>query len=590
MSNTAKVKALRAVMQNKGIAAVIIPTADPHQSEYPAECWKDREWISGFTGSAGVVVIGREVAGLWADSRYYLQAEEELKDGAITLFKVKNQFAPEHIEWLCETLTAVDEVAIDGEDISKSQYDQYDQMLDKKGIVLKTIDLVSEIWTDRPALPSAPAFLLEAPYPGNTRAEKLAMIRKTMHEKLADHHLMTSLDDIAWTFNLRGRDVAFNPLVVAHALVSPTSATLYMDAGKLDEKSIAELAKDHIQIQPYSQIVADLNHLSAGQTVLVEAATINTTLYKAINGQLLHGDAPARIAKGVKTASEIEHLRATMVKDGVALVKAFKWLEDNLGKTTITEAGFGDIIAQFRSEQDTYQGESFNAIVGYQGNGAIVHYHPDHHHSAEIKPEGILLVDCGGQYLGGTTDITRTIALSKPDHQQQRHYTLVLKGHIAIARVIYPEGTCGAQLDVLARQFLWQHGLNYLHGTGHGIGYFLNVHEGPHGFAGPGTEKGRTAFLPGMVISNEPGLYLENQYGIRIENVIVVSTTQMPGYLDFETVSFMPFDKELIDESILDAGEKAWINRYHTTVYEKLSSGLDEEHKAWLKNKCILFG
>ena len=397
MSNTAKVKALRAVMQNKGIAAVIIPTADPHQSEYPAECWKDREWISGFTGSAGVVVIGREVAGLWADSRYYLQAEEELKDGAITLFKVKNQFAPEHIEWLCETLTAVDEVAIDGEDISKSQYDQYDQMLGKKGIVLKTIDLVSEIWTDRPALPSAPAFLLEAPYPGNTRAEKLAMIRKTMHEKLADHHLMTSLDDIAWTFNLRGRDVAFNPLVVAHALVSPTSATLYMDAGKLDEKSIAELAKDHIQIQPYSQIVADLNHLSAGQTVLVEAATINTTLYKAINGQLLHGDAPARIAKGVKTASEIEHLRATMVKDGIALVKAFKWLEDNLGKTTITEASFGDIIAQFRSEQETYQGESFNAIVGYQGNGAIVHYHPDHHHSAEIKPEGILLVDCGGQ-------------------------------------------------------------------------------------------------------------------------------------------------------------------------------------------------
>ena len=219
-----------------------------------------------------------------------------------------------------------------------------------------------------------------------------------------------------------------------------------------------------------------------------------------------------------------------------------------------------------------------------------MHYHPDHHNSAEIKPEGILLVDCGGQYLGGTTDITRTIALSKPDQQQQRHYTLVLKGHIAIARVIYPEGTCGAQLDVLARQFLWQHGLNYLHGTGHGIGYFLNVHEGPHGFAGPGTEKGRTAFLPGMVISNEPGLYLENQYGIRIENVIVVSTTQVPGYLDFETVSFMPFDKELIDESILDAGEKAWINRYHTTVYEKLSIGLDEEHKAWLKNKCHLFG
>ncbi|MBK7790474.1 MAG: aminopeptidase P family N-terminal domain-containing protein [Saprospiraceae bacterium] len=421
MSNTAKVKALRAVMQNKGIAAVIIPTADPHQSEYPAECWKDREWISGFTGSAGVVVVGREVAGLWADSRYYLQAEEELKGGAITLFKVKNQFAPEHVEWLCETLTDGDEVAIDGEDISKSQYDQYAQMLGKKGIVLKTIDLVSEIWTDRPALPSAPAFLLEAPYPGNTRAEKLAMIRKTMREKLADHHLMTSLDDIAWTFNLRGRDVAFNPLVVAHALVSQTRATLYMDAGKLNEKSIAELAKDHIQIQPYSQIVADLNHLSAGQTVLVEAATINTTLYKAINGQLLHGDAPARIAKGVKTASEIEHLRATMVKDGVALVKAFKWLEDNLGKTTITEAGFGDIIAQFRSEQEAYQGESFNAIVGYQGNGAIVHYHPDHHNSAEIKPEGILLVDCGGQYLGGTTDITRTIALSKPDHQQQRH-------------------------------------------------------------------------------------------------------------------------------------------------------------------------
>ena len=590
MSNTAKVNALREVMKKKGIAAVIIPTADPHQSEYPAACWKDREWISGFTGSAGVVVVTHNEAGLWADSRYYLQAEEELKGGAIRLFKVKNQFAPEHIEWLCSTLKSGDVVVIDGADISKSQFDQYEQMLAVQGISLKTIDLISIIWTDRPALPDGPVRLFEQPYPGQMRSEKLDLIRKAMAEKNADYHVMSSLDDIAWTFNIRGTDVEFNPLVVSFALVGDQNVVLYLDPKKLDETSRVALEVDGVQVKPYHQIVANLNDLDASKTVMVEASTLNTQLYKAINGHIIHADAPARIAKGVKTNSEIDHLRATMVKDGVALVYAFKWLEDHLGKSVITEAVFGEVIAKFRSEQEGYQGESFNAIVGYKGNGAIVHYHPDHHHSAEIKPEGILLIDCGGQYHGGTTDITRTIALSKPDQSQKRHYTLVLKGHIALARAIFPEGSCGAQLDVLARQFLWQHGLNYLHGTGHGIGYYLNVHEGPHGIAGVGTERGRTALLPGMVISNEPGLYLENQYGIRIENVVVVGKSNMDGYFNFETVSLMPFDKELIDEAILDAGEKAWINRYHTEVYDKLSPQLDVAHAAWLRHQCHLFG
>lgn len=590
MSNTAKVNALREVMKVKKVDAVIVPSADPHQSEYPAACWKDREWISGFTGSAGNVVVTLQDAGLWTDSRYFLQAEEELSEGSIRLFKLKNQFAPEHIEWLGSQLAPGSVVCIDGEDISKSQFDYYEQILAKSGISLRADDLISEIWTDRPSLPEGAVVLHKEPYPGKTRAEKLMEIRRAMADKSADLLLLTALDDIAWTFNIRGKDVDFNPVVVSFALIGRESASLYVDASKIDETVASALAADNITQKPYGDLVGDLNKMSEKTRIMAEVGSLNTTLYKAINGIIISADSPARIAKGIKTPSEIEHIRQTMIRDGVALVKAFKWLDDNLDAEAITEAGFGAKIAAFRSEQAGYRGESFTAIVGYKGNGAIVHYHPDEQNSATLKREGILLVDCGGQYEGGTTDITRTIALSKPDKIQQRHYTLVLKGHIALARAIFPEGSCGAQLDVLARQYMWQHGLNYLHGTGHGIGYYLNVHEGPHGFAAASTDRGRTPLAIGMVISNEPGFYLENQYGIRIENVIVVSASKMEGFLDFETVSLMPFDKELIDETLLDAGEKAWINRYHTEVYDKLHVHLDEVHSNWLRFRCHLFG
>ncbi len=587
-----KIQALRIEMKKNNIDAVIISSSDPHQSEYLADRWKEREWISGFTGSSGHVIVTNDHAGLWTDSRYFIQAEKELANSEIELHKINNQFAPEHVVWLKDHLNEHAVVALDGEDFSKNQLDNIESIFKPKHISIATsIDLVSAIWVDRPQLPRGTAMEHSMDYISQSRSEKIEIIRQKIKEASCDSMLITALDEIAWLYNIRGNDVDFNPIVIAYSYLTNDRAILFIDDHKIPEDLLSNLNKDSIEIMPYNSVLHFLNTIGEEELVMLDYTSINFALYRAINGKSKDNESPIKLAKAIKSIKEISQYRQTMIYDGVALAYAFKWLEENLKKEVeITEYSFGIKIAEIRAQHNEYIGESFNTIVGYNENGAIVHYHADVNDCKKIKPQGILLVDCGAQYLGGTTDVTRTFALSEPSIEAKKHYTLVLKGHIAMSQAIYPVGTCGATLDILARQYLWEHGLNYQHGTGHGVGYFLNVHEGPHGFAGPNTERGRTAFVSGMVITNEPGFYLENQYGIRIENILVVRESKAPKFLEFETITLYPYDLTLIDERSLSAKEKSWINNYHNHVFDLIAPHLDEKTKEWFRFRCKLLG
>lgn len=591
MTVNEKLYAVRTEMKKNSVDAVLVSNSDPHQSEYLADRWKDREWISGFTGSSGYVIITHDHAGLWTDSRYFLQAEKELAGTDIQLHKLLNQFEPEHIEWLVERLPEGSTVALDGEDFSKNQLHNIEAILKQKYISIDTnIDVLSLVWNDRPLLPSAPIFEHSPEYTGQTRLEKLTQLRQYISTADVDALLITALDEIAWLLNIRGKDVDFNPVALAFVFVSQKQVIVFADENKINSELNKNFSDEGITLMPYESIFHFLNNIDSFTKVLVDPAVINVKLYKSINCRIFHIDSPIKISKALKTKKEIEQYRQTMVLDAVALAYAFKWLEENISNGQVTEYTFGEKIASLRAQHATYVGESFNAIVGYNENGAIVHYRALKEECKTIEANGVLLVDCGGQYLGGTTDITRTIALSEPTPEVKKHNTLVLKGHIAMSQAVFPIGTSGATLDVLARQFLWSHGLNYQHGTGHGVGYFLNVHEGPHGFAGPNTDRGRTAFKPGMVITNEPGIYLENKYGIRIENILVVKESKLEKFLEFETITLYPYDLKLIDERSLTPREKAWINNYHNNVYNLVSPHLDEATKVWFKYKCKLLG
>jgi Xaa-Pro aminopeptidase len=592
MTINEKITALRTSMKTHQVEAVIISSSDPHLSEYLAPCWQDRLWMTGFTGSAGTAIVTMDHAMLWTDSRYFLQAEKELSDSAFTLGKFVNQFGYEHIDWLCSVLTAGDKVAADGADYSKNGLDQITKFMDSQGIsILPKLDLVSSIWEDRPSLPSGLVEIHELNFAVESRIEKISRIRKSLDENKADYLFVSALDEIAWLLNIRGKDVEYNPVVVSYILISKEEVILFIPMDKLPPALTETFQVEQIKVRPYDEVVATLNTLPSTSHVLVDAANINAVLYRAINGNTIHVDSPIKHAKGCKSAAEIDHIRQTMVTDAVALCKAFKWLDDTLKTGEISEYDFANKIAEFRAESVQYRGESFAAIIGYNANGAIVHYRPLQHDCAMMRSSGILLVDTGAQYLGGTTDITRTIALSSPSDAQKKHFTLVLKGHIALAQVIFPRGTTGVQIDVLARQYLWQQGLNFLHGTGHGIGYHLNVHEGPHGISAGVNDKSKTPLKEGMIISNEPGYYLDGQYGIRIENVVSVAThPSLSGFLKFDTLSLYPLDQTLIDVSLLTGGEKAWFNQYQTRVYDEVSPHLDEQHREWFRWKCKLLG
>lgn len=588
MNTTNRLSTLRESMKENGLNAYIIPSNDAHQSEYVADHWKSREWISGFTGSAGTVVVTLEKSGLWTDSRYFLQGEKELSGSEIELYKPKDRFASEYIDWISVQLSKGDTVGIDGNVCSLSHFERYEKALKSKEINLSTsFDLFDHAWSDRKPIPLDKIFEHDLSFAGKSRQEKIEDIREEMKTKEVDHHLITTLDDIAWIFNIRGTDVEFNPVAVAYALISKNEVTLYIDSAKVEDSLYDKLQQDWVSVKPYNGIIEKLNSLPESEKLLLDANTCSVSLYKAINCEKVRGKTISQLMKALKNSTEIEHTRNVMAKDGAAIAKTFYWLEQTLkSETPVTEADFSDKLAEHRSQMPHYKGESFPAIIGYNSNGAIIHYRPMHGSCSEIKPDGILLVDSGGQYLDGTTDITRTIALGTPTKEEKRNFTLVLKGNIALSRATFPKGTTGAQLDILARKPLWDHGLNYSHGTGHGVGFFLNVHEGPQGFAGLNSERGTTAHQVGMITSNEPGYYKEGEYGIRVENLLVTVPSDKEGFLEFDTLSLYPMDIKLIDEAIFDKSEKAWLNKYHYEVLNKVGPLLEGDVKSWFELKC----
>lgn len=587
-----RIAALRTWMERHDLYAYIIPANDPHQSEYVADHWKMREWISGFSGSAGTVVVTQDHAGLWTDSRYFLQAKEELIEGGLALHKLVNHGEPEYIDWLCAEMVGERKVGIDGLLFSIEAVRDMKHIFAKEKIELVVIeDPFQEIWEDRPPLPKEKIFEVSASSTGETRAERIKNLADKLYETGCTALLVTALDEIAWLLNLRGRDVDCNPVFVAYALVLQEEVLLFVDQAKISEELQEILIGDRVAVRPYETIEEALQSIGSDETILVDQYLTSHTLFQALsNSKTLEAKSPITMMKAVKNPVEQEHLRQVMVKDGVALLKAFRALEEALeADRSITEAEFADILASFRSEQSGYFGESFNAIIGYKGNGAIVHYRPEHGKSAVIRKDGMLLVDSGGQYLDGTTDITRTIHLGEPSAEEKKYYTLVLQGHIALARAKFPDGTRGVQLDVLARQFLWEELANYGHGTGHGVGYFMNVHEPPQGFVSGLNERGKTVHQPGMYSSNEPGFYKENEYGIRIENLIIcqeAGETDSGRFLQFETITLFPIDTNLIEKERLSNREINWLNEYHKQVFDQLSEHLSSEERAWLEEKC----
>lgn len=578
---------LRRLMRQHQIDAVIIPSTDPHQSEYVADHWQERQWISGFTGSAGTVAVTQQHAGLWTDSRYFLQAEMELKGSGITLHKMLNQFTTPYIDYLVENLPSGSTVGINGWMFSQSATEHLEKALTPSRIQLnKRVDLITALWQDRPGFPDAQAFEHEVRFAGKSVQQKLDEIRSKMADQHADYHYLSALDDIAWTFNLRGSDVECNPLVIAYAIVGKTQSWLFVDGKKLPDTYRQMLKDIHVEVLPYHEILSFVNNLDQHAAILVDKHQCSAAVYEGINAAIIDRESVPKLLKAIKNETEIAHVRHAMIKDGAALANAFYWLDQNIQSQTVTECSLAEKIAECRSRQTDYIGESFHAIIGYKSNGAIIHYHPHPDTCSTILPEGILLADSGGQYQDGTTDITRTFALSPPDPEVRKHYTLVLKGLISLSMAKFPEGTTGVQLDSLARQFLWAHGLNYLHGTGHGVGFALNVHEPPQGFAANFSDRGKSVQLPGMLTSNEPGYYIDGRYGIRIENLILCKTGSIPGFLEFETVTLYPFDLGLTDAALLTPAEKDWINRYHDMVYEKVSPMLDEVVSQWFRDKC----
>lgn len=589
METKEKLSTLRASMKQMGLSAYIVPGTDPHASEYVADYWKERNWLSGFTGSAGTVAVTTTKAGLWTDSRYFLQADAQLKGSGIDLMKEGLAETPTIADWIMSELTTDEAVGVNPEMFSAKAYEALKGKFAEANLRLVSTDLIRPLWNDRPQLPTQPLYVLEEQYAGQSVVDKLEAVRQEMAKHNADVYVLSSLDEIAWLFNIRGTDVDYNPLVIAYAMVEKNKVTLFIAPGKLTAFSMKYVIENKIAVADYEHIVSALHAIDAHDTVMYDGSRLNQALYEAFPVNCKKVDIPSVVMrlKSVKNPVELAGTRRAMLQDGKALVRFFKWLEETVGKEHLTEFDVMARLKEFRSEGEHFVGESFGTIAGYQGNGAIVHYSAPEQGSAEIRKEGMLLLDSGGQYFDGTTDITRTITFSEPTAEQKRDYTLVLKGHIALACAKFPKGTCGVQLDILARQFLWQQGMSYGHGTGHGVGHFLCVHEGPQNIR---TDLNPTPLEVGMLVSNEPGLYRAGKYGIRIENLVAVKeceVTEFGQFLSFETLTLFPYDQQLIDWSIMTEAEIDWINEYHKMVEEKLLPLLSEEEGAWLKRKCM---
>jgi Xaa-Pro aminopeptidase len=589
-----RIAALREAMQQHGVAAVLVPSADPHLSEYLPEHWQARAWLSGFTGSAGTLIVTADQAGLWTDSRYFSQAESELAGTGVALMKLRVPHTPEHLEWLQGQLHDGDVLAVAGDSVAPATLQRIERHVAEAGASMRIdLDLPGAIWTNRPGLPKSPVIAHDPAFALTPRAEKLKRLRRAMDKLGATHHLISSLDDIAWLTNLRGSDVECNPIFLAHMLMRTAGrSTLFVHRDKLSDELVAALANDGIDIADYASVTSSLQELGADDVLLIDNNRIVSAIAAAIAPEVVRIEAanPSTAFKAIKTPDELDHIREVMRRDGVALVRGFRRLEQRLSAgMTVTELDVDTVLAEERAAQPGHVGESFATIAGYQANGALPHYRATPESHSTLQAKGLLLIDSGGQYLGGTTDITRVLALGETTAEQRRDATLVMKGMIALSRARFPKGASGPQLDALARAPLWASGMDYGHGTGHGVGYFLNVHEGPHSIRPPASGSALVALQPGMISSIEPGLYKPGRHGIRHENLAVVieaEQTEFGEFLGFETLTLCPFDRRALEPSLLNPEERAWLDDYHAAVRGALAPLLEGADLAWLERHC----
>ena len=583
-----RLEALRNQMKINGIYATVIPQIDPHQSEYIAAHWQVRRFLSGFTGSAGDLVVTLDKALLWTDSRYFIQAARQLDGTEITLMKDGLAETPSIAQWLATNVPSGQYVGIDGMLFSHVAFNNLAQTLDAHSIeVVTDFSPIDHIWTDRPPLPQDKIFIHDIKYAGQSAEDKISTIVDNLKARGLDAILISALDEIAWTLNIRGTDVSCNPVATSFLFISAKRSTLFIDPAKTDDATEAYLRNAGVVTAPYDSLLQFLESL-APQKVLVDEARTAERICSALGPNRRYGASPIPILKGCKNDIQVEGTRAAMERDGAALVNAFIEIENRLaaGEPT-TEITVADILQKHRAAQPLYFAPGSDTIAGYAAHGASVRYSATCEPNATLQPSGLLLIDSGAQYLDGTTDITRTIALGTPTAQEKSDFTLVMKGHIALGTAIFPEGTRGAQLDALARQFLWKHGLSYLHGTGHGVGHFLNVHEGPQSIR---LNENPTPLTPGMITSNEPGIYREGVHGIRCENLVLTVpafSTEFGRFLKFETLTLFPFDRNLFDLSMMTPDEIRWVNEYHATVYARLAPHLSTDEQQWLRERTL---
>lgn len=587
MKTMEKLLKIRELMKKNRIDSYIIPSSDPHISEYLPDYWKSRSWITGFTGSAGTFAITQEQAALWTDSRYFLQAENELKNTGIELCKLGMPETPSLEDWIIRQLKKGAVVGMDGRVFQTVLAKNIIERLHKSGIKCNpNIDLISPIWSKRSELPTHKAFIQDLKFSGKSVSEKISEIRKIMETKGVSTYLICSLDEVNWTFNIRGNDINYNPVVLSYGYIDEEQAILFIDTLKLNEKLANQLHEQGVTIKPYEKIEKQISKIDKKNTIFIDPAKTNYQLYSLIPNdvKVVEGTGIVTEIKAHKNSVELEGFRSAMIEDGAALVEFFYWLEKNLEKSEITETIVAEKLTEFRNRRADFVIESFSPIVGYADHGAIVHYSPTKEIEYTIKPKGFLLIDSGGQYRNGTTDITRTIHLSDPTEDEKVDYTLVLRGMIQLSMAKFPVGTRGSQLDTFARMAMWKININYGHGTGHGVGSFLNVHEGPMQIR----PDNHLAIEVGEVISNEPGLYRQGKHGIRTENLIACIPdleNEFGKFLKFETLTLCPIDTKPIKIEMLLDEEIEWLNSYHKMVYEKLSKSLNKEHKEWLKEK-----
>ena len=587
MTYKERLAAIRAAMQAQQIDAYIIPSSDPHISEYLPDRYKCIAWASGFTGSAGTLVITADFAGLWTDARYFVQGAAQLAGSGFELVKLKAQGAAEYATWLSERLPKGSKVAFDGQLASVALAQTVQQTLLPRGIAVDgQVDILESVWQDRPDLPVAPAFLLDEAITGESTCSKLARVRAEMQAKGATSHLVSSLDDLAWLLNIRGKDVPCNPVVLGFVLLDAEAAQLYIEPTKIRAADAEALAQAGVTVKPYAEAFSAIAALQA-DSILLDPKRTCFAVYDAVpdSTKIVEAMNPSTLMKAVKNAVEIAHTREVMVKDGVAMTRFFKWIEEQLSSGHLSEISIADKLQAIRAGGEGFRDISFDTIAGYREHGALPHYKATPESNVALQAEGLLLVDSGGQYLDGTTDITRVVSLGQASDAEKKDYTLVLKAMIAGSTAVFPKGTRGYQIDALTRRPLWDEQRNYGHGTGHGVGFFLNVHEGPQVFNPSNVD---IPIAEGMISSIEPGLYREGEYGIRIENLVLsknFSQNQFAEFMDFETLTICYIATDLVDKRYLDAADIAWLNNYNAWVFEKLSPYLEADEVAWLKEK-----